>query len=276
METIREEITDLGVYNDVFNKRLKINHCSEITSYKLNEIKKYAKEIGTGKIIGYCKSENWEPYIENGFVIEGVISNFFSGKTALIMSFFVDKKRSKLKSINDKNKIIKMCREKSNTFNLTNKSTGYHIRNAVEGDAKEMAELFGRIFKTYPTPMHDAEFIVDKMRDNVLYKVAVGKEGILGVTSAEMDFENHNAEITDCVVNPEFESKGLLSEMVYFLEKDLIKMGFISLYSLARATSYGINIVLSKHNYRYSGRMINNCNICGGFEDMNLWEKPIL
>lgn len=263
------------LYYDEYNKRIKIKNNQELTSSNLIEIKKYAKEVGAGKIIAYCKSENWEPYIENGFVIEGVIGNFFSGKAALCMSYFEDKKRSKIKNINEKNKIIKACGLKDNTFKPPKENLDYQIRDAVEKDAKEMAVLFERGFKTYPTPMFDEEYIIKKIKENVIYKLAIHNEEIIGVASAEMDIENHNAEITDCIINPSHESKGVITNLVYYLEKDLKKRGFIGLYSLARASIYGINMVFEKHNYRYSGRMINNCNICGGFEDMNIWEKSI-
>ncbi|HCP15639.1 MAG TPA: putative beta-lysine N-acetyltransferase, partial [Peptococcaceae bacterium] len=28
-------------------------------------------------------------------------------------------------------------------------------------------------------------------------------------------------------------------------------------------------------HYEYSGRLVNNCDICGGFEDMNIWVKRL-
>lgn len=36
-----------------------------------------------------------------------------------------------------------------------------------------------------------------------------------------------------------------------------------------------MNRVLVQHGYAYSGRLVNNCDICGGFEDMNLWAKEL-
>ena len=113
------------------------------------------------------------------------------------------------------------------------------------------------------------------MNDKVLYKVAALNDKIIGIASADMDKENLNAEITDCATNPDCRGKGVLSNIINSLEKELKNNRFITLYSIARAINPGINIALSKQSYNYSGRLINNCNICGSFEDMNIWVKNI-
>ncbi len=58
-----------------------------------------------------------------------------------------------------------------------------------------------------------------------------------------------------------------------YLEIELNKRNFRVLYSLSRAINPGINKVLSRLKYNYTGRLINNCDICGGYEDMNIWVK---
>jgi putative beta-lysine N-acetyltransferase len=90
-----------------------------------------------------------------------------------------------------------------------------------------------------------------------------------------MDIENLNAEMTDCATYPEYRGKGILSNIINELELELKNRNFITLYSLSRAINIGINMVLCKHEYKYSGRLLKNCNICGAFEDMNIWTKRI-
>lgn len=67
----------------------------------------------------------------------------------------------------------------------------------------------------------------------------------------------------------------MTDELVHHLEQELKIKGFITLFSLSRALSTGINIVFSKHGYEYTGRLVNNCNIMGRFEDMNIWVKSL-
>jgi beta-lysine N6-acetyltransferase len=66
-----------------------------------------------------------------------------------------------------------------------------------------------------------------------------------------------------------------LSSLIFSLENELKQEGFYTLYSLSRAVNVGINMVLSKHGYNYTGRLIDNCNISRGYEDMNIWVKEI-
>ena len=67
----------------------------------------------------------------------------------------------------------------------------------------------------------------------------------------------------------------MLSSIILSLEVALAHQRIKTLYSLSRAMSYGMNIILSRNNYQYAGRMIKNCNIMGDFEDLNLWVKSI-
>jgi hypothetical protein len=72
-----------------------------------------------------------------------------------------------------------------------------------------------------------------------------------------------------------FRGKGYLNQLIFALERDLKASGFRTSFSLARARSFGMNLVLSKRGYDYSGRHINNCRIMNGFEDMNIWVKRL-
>ncbi len=143
----------------------------------------------------------------------------------------------------------------------------------MERDTDSIARLFKEVFKTYPTPMDDPAYIKKVMGKQVLFKVAFIGNELISAASADMNTRMLNAEITDCATLPEHRGKGVLSQLIYHLEQELAAKGFITLFSLSRALSSGINIALSKHGYIYTGRLVNNCNIMGRFEDMNIWVK---
>jgi hypothetical protein len=44
---------------------------------------------------------------------------------------------------------------------------------------------------------------------------------------------------------------------------------------IARAPSFGMNITFARMGYSFAGRLINNTNIGGQFEDMNVWHKNL-
>ncbi|MNP81484.1 N-acetyltransferase YodP [compost metagenome] len=53
------------------------------------------------------------------------------------------------------------------------------------------------------------------------------------------------------------------------------KIGIKTLYSVVRAKSFDANILFSKIGFKFSGTLINNTNISGRIESMNVWYKEI-
>jgi hypothetical protein len=55
------------------------------------------------------------------------------------------------------------------------------------------------------------------------------------------------------------------------MEKYIKELGLKTAYTIARALSYGMNITFAKMGYTYSGTLVNNTNISGRLESMNVW-----
>lgn len=269
-------IDDTKIYIDNISKRVKILNSSNISVQSLKKIICFSSSKQMGKIICNSDIANSELLIQAGFCVEGKIEGFFKGKDALCMSYFIDSKRKVSSDSAQKDMLIDKSLNIQNTYRKSiNNTTSYSIRTATPKDTDQIIELFSTVFSTYPSPVYEEDFLKETMNGKVLYKVAVLEGKIIGIASADMDTDNLNAEITDCATYPEHRGKGILSNIIYQLEEELKNMNFITLYSLSRAINPGINMVLSKHNYKYTGRLINNCNICGAFEDMNIWTKNI-
>lgn len=261
---------------DNVSERVKIFNSGDISIESLKKIIYFASSQQMGKIICNSDIANSELLIEAGFCVEGKIDGFFKGKDALCMSYFIDSKRKVSIDSAKKDILIDQSLNIHNTYTKnSNNIPAYSIRTATPKDIDQIIELFSTVFSTYPSPVYEEDFLKETMNGKVLYKVAVLEGKIIGIASADMDTDNLNAEITDCATYPEHRGEGILSNIIYQLEEDLKKMNFITLYSLSRSINPGINMVLSKHNYKYTGRLINNCNICGAFEDMNIWTKNI-
>lgn len=269
------KIDSTKIYIDYPNRRVKIIDVDSISSETLNKIISLSVDENLDKVICNCDVKSIEVLEEAGFKMEGKIDGYFKGKDAFCMSYFLSKKRKISRNLYIKNLLIKQCLELKDTFVYDSNKYEYYIRDAEEKDINEMVKLFSAVFSSYPSPIYNEEYLRQTMHENVLYKVADYNGKIVGIASADMDRDNLNAEITDCATYLNYRGKGILSNIIHSLEKDLKKKGFITLYSLCRAINPGINIVLSKHNYKFTGRLINNCNICGAFEDMNIWIKNI-
>ncbi len=53
----------------------------------------------------------------------------------------------------------------------------------------------------------------------------------------------------------------------------MAKRGIATLYTIARAISPSMNITFAKCGYAFGGTLINNTQISGSIESMNLWHK---
>jgi putative beta-lysine N-acetyltransferase len=203
-----------------------------------------------------------------------LVKGFFQGEDAYFVSFFVDKKREVSTKTAEEDEIISKC-DVDNKKKYLEESQSYVTRNAEKSDIPQMIKLFLDVFKTYPSPVFSSDYLQKIMKDQVLFKVAVEDDRIISIASADMDKDNLNAEITDCATYPEHRGRGILPNLIHSLEQELSQKGFYTLYSLSRAINLGINRTLRKLDYRYCGRLVNNCHICGGFEDMNIWVKNL-
>jgi hypothetical protein len=59
------------------------------------------------------------------------------------------------------------------------------------------------------------------------------------------------------------------------MEKEMDKKGILTLYTIARAASYGMNTVFARLGYEFTGKLVQNTNISGNLENMNVWYKRI-
>ncbi len=257
------------------NERVKILTYKYLSNHTLKRIKTLAAKAGMGKIIACAPPSYQEMFLGQGFEAEGKIKGFFAGEDALCYSCFVAVER-KL-STASYNGIFPA----GSSWDMVQPADkrppcSYVIRSAVEADIPDMISLFRSVFETYPSPVFDAEYLRANIKTNrVFYKVAVHNNIIIGIASAEKDQAHLNAEITDCVTNPQYRGQGILSELISELEEYLDSEGFICLYTLCRAKQAAVNKAFFRLGYSFSGRLIKNCNICGSFEDMNILVKVL-
>ncbi|MEN6327225.1 MAG: putative beta-lysine N-acetyltransferase [Syntrophomonas sp.] len=263
-------IKGIKVFRDYTNQRLKILDYKCISDNLVKDMIDLARYEGFGKLISNCRSAHLMPFISNGFIIEGIIKGFFIGEDAFCISCFINPQRQASPLSSEADSILYRCMNHSERL-----SHQYKIRPAQVKDIPKMIQLFTTVFESYPSPVFSREYLEKAMSEQVLFKVAEEDGKIVSIASADMDKYNLNAEITDCATYPEYRGKGILVSLIESLETDLKVKGFLTAYSLARAINPGINKALSRQGYKYGGRLLNNCHICGGFEDMNIWSKNL-
>ncbi|MBO8171331.1 MAG: putative beta-lysine N-acetyltransferase [Bacillaceae bacterium] len=270
-----QPLTDRHLIIDRPNRRIKLMD-SKRPDLKdlLAQLPVMAQREQAGKIIVYARKKDVELVRSFGYREEGRIDGFFNGKNAYLLSSFPENKRGIPVEPEEEDRILELAQSKD-PLERKVLPEGLTLRQACPDDADELVQVFRTVFPVYPTPVHEPAYLKKMMQNHVAFML-IEKEGrIISVASAEITPENGCAELTDCATLPEFRGQSLLSYLFFALEDHLEQQGIYYLFSLTRAISPGMNITTARHGYRYRGRLIQNCVISTGFEDMNIWVKPL-
>ncbi|PMC34867.1 putative beta-lysine N-acetyltransferase [Bacillus sp. UMB0899] len=266
----------LELFLDYFNQRLRIDHYRGNMTQILQEISHISEEDFCEKVIFYTRQEHWQQLLSHGYELEGVISGYFSGTDNFIMTLYTKNERRTSQHWVKENKILEDIKGKGlNNMNEKPIPNEYIIRKAEVGDTKQLADLYGKVFQVYPTPMDDPKYVEHMIHDGNLFYLVEYQNEIVSAASADVNMINHNAELTDCATLPAYRKHGLMKKLLMDLEKDLRKNGIFCAYSLARALSFGMNSAFHQLGYQYQGRLTNNCYIYDKLEDMNIWRKDL-
>jgi putative beta-lysine N-acetyltransferase len=239
----------------------------------IEEINHLAQKNFFTKTFVKARSEHWRLFLSRGFMLEGVYTGYFRGSDAYCMSFYYDEQRRQSNQWKKEDEILKRVLKLPIQQDRPVLPETFILRKARLNDAPILARLYGSIFVSYPTPVHEPAYLISVMGEGSLFYV-IEKEGeIVSAASAEINYIDCNAEITDCVTRPKFRGYGFKRLLIYVLGEKLRDQKIFNLYSLARSQSFGMNAALHQLGYTYSGRLTQNCRIAGAFEDMCLWVK---
>lgn len=237
-----------------------------------------AKKQSYTKILAKLPVSEIAPFIHEGYVIESFIPNCYNGrKSAAILSYYLCDARRKEPRYSEYRKVHKLAVSKKSSPKQPLDSSLYAIRKCDEQDVKEMAAIYKIVFESYPFPIHDPDFILETMEDDVHYYCIYRKENneMIALSSADEDPSYANAEMTDFATLPEWRGHGFAKQLLDIMEQDMADIGVKTFYTIARAISPGMNITFSKSDYLFGGRLKRNTNISGRIESMNIWYKEV-
>lgn len=261
---------------DIHNRRIKV---MEYDSNQIDEIvktcKQQADELGMTKLIVYARHDDLSIWSTHGFKSEGILEGCIQGQNAHMLRYFVTTERGTPKNQPLADEIMQISLAKQADSVLKELPDSCIVRWANLQDAEELAKLYQVVFETYPTPMHDPDYVRKTMQADTHYAVVEAGGQIVCAASAEVTPDWGSAEMTDCATRPDWVGKGLLQHLFVALEQHMQEIGIYYLYTVTRAHSAAMNVTAAKMGYRYTGRLINNCVISTGFEDMNVWVKPL-
>ncbi|MED0799942.1 putative beta-lysine N-acetyltransferase [Bacillus inaquosorum] len=260
--------------HDDFNKRIRVVRYDGAIEKALPDIVAAAKEEDAEKIIVYTKQHDEAVLTKHLFVPEGFLKGYYLGHPACLMVRYLTEKRRQTDSyIEEQETIEALYRTAPHHHSET--TPVFTMRKAETNDMYQLSMLYKKVFRTYPTPVFDPAYIEKTMNENTMYYVMFDHDRLISAASADSNPGLGHAEITDCAVLPEYRGRSLTSLLIEALEKEMAEKDIFHVFSLARAASSGMNAVLYHSGYQYGGRLINNCYIAEGLENMNIWCKHL-
>jgi len=282
LDTLMNSLIQHGKLNDrIYLLKLAHEDCPGIIS-QLNDL---AQKNGYSKLIAKVPSKFRQCFVDDGYFEEAYIPGFFNGESngkensgtdVLLMSKFRDTQRSNNLEKDPIDAVLALSRKKGQLQKIPQLNSGYTFRMAGKKDIFPMADLYKKVFPTYPFPVDDPDYLAQTMEENSLY-FSIWKEGrLISLSSAEMDKKEKNAEMTDFGTLSGHRGRGFALFLLGKMEKEIKRRGIKTAYTIARAFSFGMNITFAQAGYTYSGTMINNTNISGQIESMNIWYKTLI
>lgn len=275
-ETI-ENIEGATIYHGKIHNRI---YLLEINSAKIDVIlpkmTELAKQRKYDKILSRVPENAITHFKSNGFTIEAKIPGLYNGKTTgYFLADYLNKNRlqcdkKQLKTI-ETVKRIAMAANKPNENPQMGIPEGYAIRKLGTADFSDLATLHEKAYKYHPKhikKVHDFEALeeMDHQFHGLFVKGELLVCAILRVHTTEA-----NLEIVDFATHPDYRGQNLSYYLVQEIKKLMNVENCTTIYALARATSYGLNITYSKHGFKFAGTLTNNAFVRDAMESMNVW-----
>lgn len=258
---------------DYFSKRLWVNHYAyRDPDNLLDFLLSVARSSSLEKVIFPVRKQHLAELKKNGFALEGWIDGYFNGRDGYFLAAYPVPRRGHspvlVESLQQVREITARRRKQPAAI-----QPGYEIFTPGLKHAPALAALFRQAFSSYPSPVDQLDYLAGVLGKTALFKAVKHNGRIVSAAAAEVDRDNGSAELTNCATLPGNRGAGLMSHLIKALEEECLGRGIHCLYSLARASEYGMNLVFHRLGYRYRGTLINNCHICGDYENMNIWAK---
>ena len=226
---------------------------------------------GYGKIFAKVPAHAAEAFLAEEYTVEAVVPGLYRDEVdGLFLAHYPAQARREPEDRKRINDVLRTARAKADDPRATD---GIRVVEMRPEHAPAMAELYKKVFPTYPFPIHDPKYIVQSMDEDVRFFGVLEDERPVALASAEVDPAGQNAEMTDFATSPEQRGRSLAAAILAQMERSCADSGIKTFYTICRAAAFGVNILFARAGYVHAGLLPNNTNISGGLESMNVWHR---
>lgn len=267
-----EKIYGSTVQHGPHNDRIYILHLApaQIDSL-LPELEKLAASKNYGKIFAKIPVTSWQQFQAAGYIKEADIPCFYFGETAccFVAKFFAGRDRTE----EDFSGLLAMVEGGNQGERCGKDRPLFNVEACTPADAGELSLIYRKIFATYPFPVFDAAYLSSMMVENVNYYCIRENNRIIAAAAAELNIDESYAEMTDFATLHDRRGKGLAVCLLKHMDREARRSGIATAFTIARASSLGMNRVFKNCGYIYSGLLVNNTQIGGSIQSMVVWYK---
>ncbi len=272
-----ETVAGAHIQHGHLNRRIYLMKLGQAAPETLiPELERRAKHHRYTKIFAKVPRAKSAPFLASGYRQEAAIPRFYRGQDdALFLGRYLDPDRRRTET-EKLDAVLHLAKGKAGARRPPKPQPAKGtIRACQPDDIKAMSEIYREVFPTYPFPIDQPDYLLATMNSHVVYFCVEDKGRLLALSSAEMDEAAGNVEMTDFATPTRHRGHGFAVQLLQRMEKTMQKRGITTAYTIARAISPGMNITFAKMNYQYGGRLLNNTNISGSIESMNIWYKHL-
>lgn len=227
------------------------------------------------KIVAKLPASQKNRFEDHGYQQEAIMPSYYQRQQdCVMMCKYFSEDRAKRENAAELEKIIHSVQEKAGEPPTALPELWY-LRRLTEDDVPALAQVYQTVFKSYPFPIFNEDYLLETMNDNIQYYGVFTPNGLAAVASSETDPAHLNSEMTDFAVLPEYRGHQLALHLLLELEQQMKEQGYRLLYTIARSLSYGMNSTFAKAGYHFGGTLFNNTQISGSIESMNIWHKEL-
>ncbi|TMU86859.1 putative beta-lysine N-acetyltransferase [Bacillus sp. BHET2] len=270
-EYIKQPKVEAAIYKDGYNRRLRVDEFRGNAGRLWEYVNKEVESNQFEKVIVKARAGQYSFFVEKGFMLEGGVNGYFNGDKAFFMSKFLTNDRRNSSHWREEDDILQQVQE------LERQEISYSdsISVANTSQAERLADLYQEVFKLYPVPLHNPDYVKESMKSGTIFVYMEEGGRIISAASAEISSVYKNAELTDCATRSSYRKGGNMKHLLRKLESELLNRDIFCAYTIARSLSFGMNAAFHQLGYSYGGRLANNCIIFDKMEDMNIWEKDL-
>jgi putative beta-lysine N-acetyltransferase len=250
----------------------------------LANLEALAREKGYGKIVAKARESDFCEFMARGYRVEARVPEFFgSREPGIFVGKFLDSDREAEAEPARVAEVLDVARKEGAKHALTGvpepdlEALGpdLEIREATANDANAVAFCYGSVFESYPFPIHDPGFIREMMAEGTRYFAVWESKTLVAASSMEPGGAPGAVEMTDFATLPSHRGRGLATGLLGTMGRQARTKGVRVAYTIARALSFGMNITFARHLYHFGGTLVNNTQIAGSIQSMNVWYRTI-